>query len=107
VARFTWPDGLRPWAAGPSLCFAKELWTRSPFPEVAMGEDTRFVFSPAVRRVTDVRTAACIVGIIHRQNTAPKSVRGPHWNPRPIREAEDLLGNDLAFYHHLAEPVPG
>lgn len=107
ACRFTWPDGLRPWAAGPSLCFAKELWTRSPFPEVAMGEDTRFVFSPAVRRVTDVRAAACIVGIIHRHNTAPKSVRGPHWNPRPIREAEDLLGDDLAFYHHLADPVPG
>ena len=104
--RFTWPDGLRPWAAGPSLCFSKELWTRSPFPEVAMGEDTRFVFSPAVRRVTDVRAAACIVGIIHRRNTAPKSVRGVHWSPRPIREVEDILGEDMAFYHRLVEPIP-
>ena len=105
--RYTWPDRLRSWAAGPSLCFSKELWTRSPFPEVAMGEDTRFVFSPAVRRVTDVSGADCIVGIIHRRNTAPKSVRGVHWSPRPVREVEDLLGDDMAFYRRLGELVPG
>ena len=104
--RFAWPGGLRPWAAGPSLCFAKELWARSPFPEVGIGEDTRFVFSPAVRRVADVSGAACVVGIIHRRNTAPKSVRGVHWSPRPVREAESLLGDDLAFYRRLVQPTP-
>ena len=99
--QFTWPDGLRPWAAGPSLCFPKELWARSPFPDVAIGEDTRFVFSPAVRRIAYVHEAGCIVGIIHRRNTAPKSVRGAHWSRRPIREVEDLLGDDIPFYRSL------
>ena len=99
--RFTWPDTLRPWAAGPSLCFAKELWARSPFPEVAIGEDTHFVFSPAVRRIADVSAAGCVVGIIHRRNTAPKFVHGTHWSPRPAREAEDLLGGDMAFYRSV------
>jgi glycosyltransferase involved in cell wall biosynthesis/GT2 family glycosyltransferase len=102
--RFTWPGGQRQWAAGPSLCFSKELWRRSPFPDVTIGEDTRFVFSPAVRRVADVRAAGCVVGIIHSRNTAPKSVRGPHWDSRPVREVEDLLGDDMAFYRGL---VPG
>ena len=77
-----------------------------PFPDVAIGEDTRFVFNPAVRRVADVRAAGCIVGIIHRRNTAPKSVRGVHWSPRPIREVEDLLGEDIAFYRRLATAAP-
>ncbi|MGO9779924.1 MAG: glycosyltransferase [Streptosporangiaceae bacterium] len=99
--RFTWPDGQRQWAAGPSLCFAKELWARSPFAEVAIGEDTRFVFSPAVRRVADVHASACIVGIIHGRNTAPKAVRGPHWSPQPVHEVAGLLGDDLAFYRGL------
>ena len=103
--RFTWPGGQRPWAAGPSLCFTKELWRRSPFPEVTIGEDTRFVFSPAVRRIADVRDARCIVGIIHERNTAPKSVHGPYWAPRPVGEVEELLGDDMAFYRHLAEPA--
>jgi hypothetical protein len=69
---------------------------------VTIGEDTRFVFSPAVRRVADVRAAGCVVGIIHSRNTAPKSVRGPHWDSRPVREVEDLLGDDMAFYRRLA-----
>lgn len=99
--RFTWPGGLRPWAAGASLCFPKELWTRSPFPDVALGEDARFVFSHAVRHIADISAAACIVGIIHRRNTAPKSVRSAHWSPRPIREVEDLLGGDMPFYRRL------
>ena len=103
--RFTWPGGQRPWAAGPSLCFTKELWRRSPFPEVTIGEDTRFVFSPAVRRIADVRDARCIVGIIHERNTAPKSVHGPYWAPRPVGEVEELLGDDMAFYRHMAEPA--
>jgi len=105
--RFTWPGRRRPWAAGSSLCFAKELWARSPFPEVAIGEDTRFVFSPAVRSITDVRAAACVVAIIHRGNTAPKSVRGANWTRRPIREAEDVLGEDLGFYRQLGRLRPG
>ena len=100
--RFTWSGAQRPWAAGPSLCFTKELWRSSPFPDVRIGEDTRFVFSPAVRRVADVRAAACVVGIIHPRNTAPKSIRGPHWSPRPLREVEDLLGDDMPFYRRLA-----
>ena len=101
--RFTWPDGLRPWAAGTSLCFRKELWTRCPFSDVAIGEDTRFVFSPVVRQVADVRSAGCVVGIIHGRNTVPKSVRGAHWSSRPISEVEGLLGDDMAFYRRLTE----
>ena len=105
--QFTWPGGFRPWAAGPTLCFARDLWARNPFPEVAIGEDTRFVFSPAVRRIADISAAACVVGIIHDRNTAPKSVRSAHWSPRPVAVAEDLLGDDMAFYRHLAEAASG
>jgi DNA-binding SARP family transcriptional activator/glycosyltransferase involved in cell wall biosynthesis len=103
--RFTWPSGLRPWAAGPSLCFARDLWARSPFPEAAIGEDTRFVFSPAVRRIADVSAAECVIGIIHDGNTAPKTVSGAYWTPRPGREAEDLLGPDMTFYRSLGNPA--
>jgi hypothetical protein len=73
---------------------------------VAIGEDTRFVFSPAVRRVADVQTAGCIVGIIHRRNTAPKPVREAHWTPVPVSEVESLLGGDLTFYRRLAMTTP-
>ncbi len=101
--RFTWPDGIRPWVAGPSMCFRKEMWARSPFPDVGIGEDTRFVFQSTVREVVDVRAAECVVGIIHRRNTVPKSVQGAHWSARPTREVEELLGDDIVFYRRLSE----
>jgi hypothetical protein len=105
--RFTWPVSQRSWAAGASLCYPRELWSRSPFPDIAIGEDNRFVFSPAVRRIADVRAADCIVGIIHERNCAPKTGRGPQWSPRPVREVEDLIGDDMAFYHRHAGSGPG
>jgi O-antigen biosynthesis protein len=105
--RFTWPDRLRPWVAGTSLCFRKEFWARCPFPDVAIGEDTRFVFNPAVHGVTDVSTAGCVVALIHCGNTVPKTVHGAHWSRCPSREVEDLLGDDLAFYRRLRDAAPG
>jgi glycosyltransferase involved in cell wall biosynthesis len=105
--RFTWPEGRSPWVAGTSLCYRKEFWSRFPFLDVTTGEDARFVFNPAVREVADVRAAGCIVAIIHGRNTAPYSVHGAYWSPRPRREVEDLLGDDMAFYHRLAETASG
>jgi glycosyltransferase involved in cell wall biosynthesis/GT2 family glycosyltransferase len=105
--RFSWPATQRAWAAGASLCYLRELWSRSPFPDIAIGEDNRFVFSPAVRRIANLRAADCIVGIIHGRNSAPKTVRGPYWRPRPVREVEDLLGDDMAFYRRLADGGQG
>lgn len=88
------------------MCYAKELWARSPFPELEIGEDTRFVFSPAVRRIADISAAACIVGILHGRNTAPKSVHSTHWSSRPGYEAEGILGEDMGFYRRLTQAAP-
>jgi glycosyltransferase involved in cell wall biosynthesis len=105
--RFTWSDRRHPWVAGASLCFRKEFWRRFPFPDVAIGEDTSFVFNPEVRRVADVRDSGCIVAMIHRGNTVPKTVHRANWSSCPSREVEDLLGGDMAFYRRPPEAVPG
>jgi glycosyltransferase involved in cell wall biosynthesis len=99
--RFDWPRGQRPWVAGPSLCFSKSLWARSPFPDIAVGEDTRFTWSPAVRKIADVSDANFFVGIIHPRNTAAKSVHSSYWAPRPVEEVERLIGDDLSFYRRF------
>lgn len=106
ASRYTYPAAQRPWVAGSSLVYRKELWARSPFPDVPVGEDTRFVWSPAVRALADVGNERCVVGIIHRRNTATKSARGTYWSDRPVEEVEDLLGADLDFYRQLgANPL--
>lgn len=96
--RYTWPGGRPVWAAGSSLCYGKDLWAKSPFPDVATGEDSRFVRSRAVRSMSDVSDADSIVAIIHRRNTVPKNVHGAHWRPVAAAGIESLLGSDLGFY---------
>jgi glycosyltransferase involved in cell wall biosynthesis len=100
--RFGWPVAHRAWAAGATLAYPRSVWARSPFPELAVGEDTRFVWGPGVTTVADVGDRDCVVGIVHRANTAPKAVHGPHWTPRPVSEVHDLLGDDVEFYRRLA-----
>jgi O-antigen biosynthesis protein len=96
--RYEWPGGRRIWAAGSSLCYRKELWSRSAFPEVATGEDSRFVWSKAVGSMSDLSDTDSIIAIIHRRNTVPKNVHGAHWRPIPATDLERVLGADLAFY---------
>jgi glycosyltransferase involved in cell wall biosynthesis len=96
--RYEWPRGQRPWVAGSSLCYRKDLWARSPFPEVGTGEDSRFVWSRAVHSVCDVSETDSLVALIHRGNTVPKTGRGANWSRIPTAEVEELLGPDLHFY---------
>jgi glycosyltransferase involved in cell wall biosynthesis len=96
--RYEWPRGQRTWAAGSSFCYSKDLWARSPFPEVGTGEDSRFIWSRAVRSVCDVSDTDSLVALIHPGNTVPKTVRSANWSRIPTEEVEELLGPDLHFY---------
>jgi O-antigen biosynthesis protein len=98
---YAYPGGRRPWVAGATLCYTRALWSRSPFAGVAVGEDTRFVWSPAVKTVTDISDEQCLVAILHETNSAAKAIRGARWTPYPVEQAEQLLGDDLCFYQSL------
>jgi O-antigen biosynthesis protein len=100
--RYEWPRNGRIWAAGSSLCYRKDLWRRSPFPEVGTGEDTRFVWSRAVRSACDVSETDCLIALIHPGNTVPKTVHAANWSRIPTEEVEQLLGPDLYFYRQQA-----
>jgi glycosyltransferase involved in cell wall biosynthesis len=99
---FAYPRTERPWVAGASLCYRKELWTRSRFPEIANGEDTSFTWGQPAKAVYDLSTDNCLVAIIHGANTSSKSPTGVYWRSRPAGEVEALLGPDLVFYRDLA-----
>jgi glycosyltransferase involved in cell wall biosynthesis len=95
---YNWPAPGRIWAAGSSLCYRKALWERSKFPEVATGEDTRFVWSRAARSLADVSHTHTIVAVIHRKNTVPKAPHGANWTSVASQDVEAVLGGDLRFY---------
>jgi glycosyltransferase involved in cell wall biosynthesis/GT2 family glycosyltransferase len=96
--RYEWPQSRRPWAAGTSLCYRRSLWERSPFAEVAAGEDARFVWRSAVTSIADVSGSNCLVALVHDRNTVAKSGRGAYWSSIPVDEVERLLGPDTGHY---------
>jgi hypothetical protein len=101
--QYEWPRNGRPWVAGSSLCYTRDLWAQSPFPEVGTGEDSRFVWSRAVRSVGDVSETDSLVALIHRGNTVPKTINGANWSRFPVEKVEQLLGPDLHFYREQME----
>jgi glycosyltransferase involved in cell wall biosynthesis len=102
--RYRWPRGNRPWAAGTSLCYPRELWRRRAFSDVAVGEDTRFVWQAEIRRLADVSQAGCVVALVHPGNTVHKTGRGSYWATVDVGEVADRLGPDMARYPAASLP---
>jgi glycosyltransferase involved in cell wall biosynthesis len=95
--RYGWPGHRRPWLAGTSLLYRRELWSRNRFADVATSEDTRFVWRTPARAVT-ATAEPDVVAIVHPGNTVPKAARGAYWRSVPVDEVEERLGKDLTFY---------
>ena len=102
--RYNWPRGRRPWAAGTSLCYPRGLWRRHAFSEVAVGEDTRFVWQAGIRRLADVSSAGCVVALVHPANTVRKTGLGSYWAIADIAEVAHRLGADMARYAYASAP---
>ena len=99
---YAYPRGRRPWVAGNTLCYTRAAWARSPFPEVRVGEDTRFVWADQRRRLLVLDDHEFLVGLIHGRNVSPKNTGDPWWSAVPLERVEQLLGDDARVY---LEPV--
>ncbi|HEX6482488.1 MAG TPA: glycosyltransferase [Ktedonobacteraceae bacterium] len=86
---------------GNTLCYRKALWAGSPFPEITIGEDTRFIWSNARKNVALIPDHTLYIGLIHQNNTSQKNLSGPCWRPHSVEEIHNLLGVDLDFYRSV------
>ena len=98
---YEYPVSIRRWLAGNTLCYRKAFWAKNPFPEISVGEDTRFAWSPKSRNAVVVPDHTFYVGLVHSANTSRKVVTGPYWHPCSVEEVRRLLGEDLEFYRVL------
>jgi glycosyltransferase involved in cell wall biosynthesis len=97
---YVYPQSLRPWVAGNSLCYRRDFWVASPFPAIAVGEDTRFVWGPRPLSLAVASDHTFLVGLIHAGNTSPKQVHGAYWRPVPVAAIAALLQEDMAWFGH-------
>lgn len=108
--QYVYPEGQRPWVAGNSLCYTKAFWRRNPFPDINVGEDSRFLWSDPSRRVRVLEDASVLVAFIHGANVDPKRVHHRFWHPHSTDALRELMGADFDAYQHAAlgdtGPVP-
>jgi glycosyltransferase involved in cell wall biosynthesis len=95
---YVYPPGLRRWVAGNTLCYRRAFWSRSPFPALAIGEDTRFVWSPRATALAVTEDFRYCVGVVHHANTSPKQLGGAYWHPVNVAQVEALMGDNLASF---------
>jgi glycosyltransferase involved in cell wall biosynthesis len=82
----------RAWVAGNTLLFRKSFWNKCRFPDLQVGEDSRFVWAAAPQKLIDLKEPGICIASVHAGNASPKSTSGLWWNTLPPEEAQKLLG---------------
>jgi glycosyltransferase involved in cell wall biosynthesis len=95
---YRYPIDGRPWVYGATLCYTKAFWRRNPFPEIRVGEDTRFVWSNRPARIRVLDDCGLFVATIHSANTSPKYVGDSRWRSSGVAELCAVAGQRWAAY---------
>lgn len=99
---YEYPLGQRPWLAGNSLLYTREFWQRSPFPDIQVASDTRFVWNQTMERHVVVPDYSFYVAMVHPDNTSPKNYHGSYWSTWH-GSVQEIMGADYAFYQTFLE----
>lgn len=87
----------RPWVAGATMAYLREVWERRPFPDMQVGEDNEFVWNAGVPVVAHDHTDG-FISLLHGRNTSPKHTSHRQWKPMPVTVVQQILGADLERY---------
>jgi glycosyltransferase involved in cell wall biosynthesis len=102
--RYAYAARGTPVLVGTSLLYRRQLWERSRFADIQVGEDVRFVRAAAAA-VHDLADPALCVATIHAGNTSPRNPDALYWRPHSPDDIHRLLGDDLTFYQRIAAPL--
>ncbi|HYW73191.1 MAG TPA: glycosyltransferase [Pyrinomonadaceae bacterium] len=91
------------WVGGNTLAYRKSFWTRHRFPDVQIGEDSRFVWSSRAGSICDLADPSLCVATAHQGNTSRKDFKGSYWTAQSPEVLANLLGDDLHFYSLRAQ----
>jgi glycosyltransferase involved in cell wall biosynthesis/predicted O-methyltransferase YrrM len=95
---YEYPANQRAWLAGGSLLYTRDFWRRSPFPDIQVASDTRFIWSQRLESSVAVPDYKIYVATIHKGNTSPKNRRGAYWKRTKIN-LQEIVGPDWSFYN--------
>jgi len=101
---YRWTDPGRTWVGGNTFLYRRAAWERSRFPDLNVGEDTRWVW--AQKSVHAMRDSRFFAALVHPRNTSQKQTRGSRWHSIPLSLVQEQMGEDWAFYAAMSrEPA--
>jgi glycosyltransferase involved in cell wall biosynthesis len=95
---YRYPTTKAPWVGGNTLAYRKSFWARNKFPDIQIGEDSRFVWSSPGKLIRDLADPTLCVASVHSDNTSRKDVKGCYWHEQARDYIASLLGDDIYFY---------
>jgi glycosyltransferase involved in cell wall biosynthesis len=105
ASRYYYKGSGRAWVAGNTLAYRRSCWTAHPFPEIQVGEDSRFVWAEPRAKLRDLNDPKLCVARIHAGNTSRKLLAGACWQMCAITQIESLIGQEWsAFVAASREP---
>ncbi len=95
---YRYPGTKAPWVGGNTLAYRRNFWARHKFPDIQIGEDSRFVWSSPGKLIRDLADPTLCVASVHSHNTSRKDVKGCYWQEQSRDFIASLLGDDIYFY---------
>jgi len=103
---YRYPTTHAAWVGGNTLAYRKSFWAHHRFPDIQVGEDSRFVWSSRGRSICDLADPGLCVASAHAENTSRKDLHGPYWLSQSPEQIDQLLGDDIYFYFRAAHDWP-
>ena len=88
---YVYPDGVRGWVAGGTLCYRRDVWRAHRFAEINEGEDTRFVWNLRGVPLLALDDPGFYVATIHGGNTSRKKTVEKRYRPCPPEVVEAIM----------------
>ncbi|MEO8371372.1 MAG: glycosyltransferase [Candidatus Solibacter sp.] len=97
------------WVAGNTMAYHRSFWIEHPFPEIACGEDMRFLSDVPSRKVADLADPRLCIATIHPHNTSRKDTTGSCWRSASLadlatarREGQPLVSCIMPTFNRRA-----
>ena len=103
---YRYPTTHAAWVGGNTLAYRKSFWAQHRFPDIQVGEDSRFVWSSRGKSICDLADPALCVATAHAENTSRKDLNGSYWHSQSREQIIQLLGDDIYFYFRTAGDWP-
>ncbi|MGH8065316.1 MAG: glycosyltransferase family 2 protein, partial [Candidatus Entotheonellia bacterium] len=103
---YIYPTSDKPWVAGGTLCYTRAFWQQHPFPDLNVGEDSRFVWSTPAKRLLALPDQTFYIALVHPGNTSLKRTSDQRWHPYPAGVIRTLLNEDWGFYQAPMHGAP-